>query len=65
MDSDTRPSGAAEAGSRWCHWHKGPSSTATYVRSVERQSGPPLALYACDPCRDQRDLSPAIGRVEV
>ncbi|MBM9624815.1 hypothetical protein [Streptomyces zhihengii] len=67
MDAYTRPSGAADAGTdgRWCHWHGGPSGTAQFVRHQERQSGPPLPLYACDPCREQRDLAPAIGRVAV
>lgn len=57
MDSDTRPSGAAEAG-QFCHWHGGPSETAVAVKLVERNSGPPALLYACAPCREQRRLSP-------
>ncbi|NWF31278.1 hypothetical protein HW130_34495 [Streptomyces sp. PKU-EA00015] len=66
MDAHARPAGAADKGrSDWCHWHKGPSETARQVRLVERQSGSPLPLYACAPCREQRDLSPAIGWVEV
>ncbi|MGW8988320.1 hypothetical protein ACWGRF_00070 [Streptomyces zhihengii] len=61
MDANTHPAGT----DGWCHWHDGPSSTSQFVRVQERQSGPPLALYACAPCREQRDLRPAIGRVEV
>ncbi|MEU6709090.1 hypothetical protein [Streptomyces wuyuanensis] len=40
----------------YCHWHKGPSQTARLVDAVERQSGPPVALYACAPCREQHRL---------
>lgn len=43
---------------RWCHWHKGPSETAILVDAIERNSAPPIALYACAPCREQRGLIP-------
>ncbi|MEU3792013.1 hypothetical protein AB0F07_19735 [Streptomyces fructofermentans] len=42
----------------WCHWHEGPSGTALLVGAHERNSGPPFALYACAPCREQRGLIP-------
>ncbi|MEW2161406.1 hypothetical protein AB0912_00115 [Streptomyces sp. NPDC007084] len=42
----------------WCHWHKGPSGTAVLVDAIERNSAPPIALYACAPCREQRGLIP-------
>ena len=59
MDTDTRPSGAAEAGpSDFCHYHGEPSETALPVKSVARNSGPDVLLYACAPCREQRNLSP-------
>ncbi|NMI54235.1 MULTISPECIES: hypothetical protein [unclassified Streptomyces] len=41
---------------RWCHWHKGPSEIAILVDAIERNSAPPIALYACAPCREQRGL---------
>ncbi|QNP67747.1 hypothetical protein [Streptomyces genisteinicus] len=64
MDAHIRPSGAAGAGTDgWCHWHKGPSGSAEFVDVLERQSGPPIELYACAPCREQRGLVPAPGRV--
>lgn len=50
---------APDAG--WCHWHKGPSETAVLVDAVERNSAPPIALYACAPCREQRGLTPLGG----
>ncbi|MGW0704162.1 hypothetical protein ACWD0A_33695 [Streptomyces sp. NPDC002867] len=56
---------AQAEGQGWCHWHEGPSETAVQVRLVERQSGPPVPLYACAPCREQRNLAPAIGQVAV
>lgn len=67
MDICTRPSGAADAGTdgSWCHWHRGPSGTAEFIDFLERQSGPPISLYACAPCREQRSLTPAPGRVSA
>ncbi|MFG2855719.1 hypothetical protein ACGFZ9_34465 [Streptomyces mirabilis] len=47
---------------RWCHWHKGPSSTAVIVDAIERNSAPPIALWACAPCREQRGLVPLADR---
>ena len=47
---------------RWCHWHKGPSETAILVDAIERNSAPPIALYACAPCREQRGLGPFTDR---
>jgi hypothetical protein len=43
---------------QWCHWHKGPSETAVLVDAIERNSAPPMPLYACAPCREQRGLVP-------
>lgn len=43
---------------RWCDWHKGPSGTAVIVDAIERNSAPPVALWACAPCREQRGLVP-------
>ncbi|MFF9076400.1 hypothetical protein ACF1FX_08270 [Streptomyces sp. NPDC014646] len=48
--------GTAETG--WCHWHKGPSGTATLIEIVEQGSGPGAGVYACAPCREQRRLVP-------
>lgn len=64
MDSNTRPSGASEAGtSLYCHWHKGPSGTATLIDVVDQGSGPGgYHLYACDPCREQHHLTPLSER---
>ncbi len=42
----------------FCHWHGGPSSTAVLIRTVDRSSAPPVDLYACTPCREQRGLTP-------
>ncbi|WP_369778050.1 hypothetical protein [Streptomyces sp. R33] len=41
----------------WCNWHDGPSETALVVQWGESNSGPPKPLYACAPCREQRDLT--------
>ncbi|MET9479904.1 hypothetical protein [Streptomyces sp. NPDC006638] len=40
-----------------CDWHEGPSGTARLVRIIESASGPGASLYACAPCREQRDLT--------
>jgi hypothetical protein len=64
MDTDTRPPGAAEAGTStkpftFCHFHGDSSETALPVQPVERPSGAaPVVLYACAPCREQRRLTP-------
>ncbi|MGW3813430.1 hypothetical protein [Streptomyces sp. NPDC005046] len=42
----------------WCHYHRGQSETAVLVDAIERNSAPPIALYACAPCREQRGLLP-------
>ncbi|MFE5079977.1 hypothetical protein [Streptomyces mirabilis] len=47
---------------RWCNWHKGPSETAVIVDAIERNSAPPIALWACAPCREQRGLVPLADR---
>ncbi|HET6356107.1 hypothetical protein [Streptomyces sp.] len=59
MDSNTRPSGASDAGtSGFCHWHGGDSATAEVIQIVERPSGAaPYPLSACAPCREQRGLT--------
>lgn len=44
----------------WCHWHMG--SSALLIQYGERSSGPPVALYACAPCREQRGLTPLRDR---
>jgi hypothetical protein len=41
-----------------CDYHDGPSETAVIVDTIERQSAPPIAVYACAPCREQRRLTP-------
>ncbi|MFD0721285.1 hypothetical protein [Streptomyces globosus] len=41
---------------QWCHWHVGSSQTARPIRFAGRRSGPPVLLYACAPCREQRHL---------
>ncbi|MFD1277224.1 hypothetical protein ACFQ51_51545 [Streptomyces kaempferi] len=41
---------------------QGPSETAVLVDAVERNSAPPIALYACAPCREQRGLIPLADR---
>ncbi|MGW7366458.1 hypothetical protein ACWGI8_24240 [Streptomyces sp. NPDC054841] len=56
METGIQPFGATTE--LWCHWHKGPSETAQLVEYGERQSGPPVPLYACAPCREQRGLKP-------
>jgi hypothetical protein len=50
------------SGARWCNWHKGPSGTAVIVDAIERNSAPPIALWACAPCREQRGLVPLADR---
>ncbi|MFF4012396.1 hypothetical protein [Streptomyces sp. NPDC001717] len=42
----------------WCHWHIGSSRTALPIRFAGRSGGPPVLLYACAPCREQRGLLP-------
>lgn len=56
MDERTDP--APPRPGSWCHQHGGPSETALPVRSVARNSGPDVLLYACMPCREQRRLEP-------
>ncbi|WP_405808167.1 hypothetical protein OG729_25075 [Streptomyces sp. NBC_00210] len=58
MDSNTRPSGASDAGpSGFCHLHGSMSETAEVIQVVERPSGAaPYALSACAPCREERGL---------
>lgn len=46
----------------WCHWHKGTSGTAVLIEVVEQQSGPGYGHYACQPCREQRNLTPYAGQ---
>ncbi|MEU2111808.1 hypothetical protein [Streptomyces sp. NPDC019507] len=56
METGIQLSPDSSEGHGWCHWHDGPSGTARLVEAVERQSGPPVARYACQPCREQRRL---------
>ncbi|TLQ43497.1 hypothetical protein FEF34_10380 [Streptomyces marianii] len=56
METGIQPPAGTSDGQGWCHWHDGPSGTARLVDAHERQSGPPVALYACAPCREQRGL---------
>lgn len=60
MADDTDPRGAAATPHtpNWCHWHAGPSETAVLVDAIEKNSAPPVPLYACAPCREQRSLIP-------
>ncbi|MFJ7207485.1 hypothetical protein ACIQWR_28590 [Streptomyces sp. NPDC098789] len=48
----------------WCTWHDGPSETALVVQWGESSSGPPKPLYACAPCREQRNLAPPLARCQ-
>lgn len=59
MDSNTRPSGASEAGTAdFCHLHGGIDPTAEVIQIVERPSGAaPYPLSACAPCRKERGLA--------
>jgi hypothetical protein len=52
------PDNSAQKRHHWCDWHKGPSETAVLVDAIERNSAPPIPLYACAPCREQRGLVP-------
>ncbi|WP_327282292.1 hypothetical protein [Streptomyces sp. NBC_01205] len=47
---------AAASPVSWCHWHRGPSGTAQPIQFAARDTGPPVLLYACAPCREQRGL---------
>ncbi|MFD1274814.1 hypothetical protein [Streptomyces kaempferi] len=49
---------APEPVARRCDYHKGPSQTAVLVDAIERNSAPPIPVYACAPCREQRRLVP-------
>ncbi|TFE49011.1 hypothetical protein E3E14_16735 [Streptomyces sp. ICN441] len=63
METGTRPAAAVNAANPgWCHWHMGSSGTALLIQYGERSSGPPVALYACAPCREQRRLVPLGSR---
>lgn len=65
MADDTQGRGTATSPQdqhHWCHWHEGPSQTALLVDAIERNSAPPVALYACAPCREQRRLIPLADR---
>lgn len=42
----------------FCHQHGGPSADALPIRSVARNSGPDVLLYACAPCRKAYGLEP-------
>ncbi|MCX4576513.1 hypothetical protein OHB41_25740 [Streptomyces sp. NBC_01571] len=58
-DTHTLPqSTEQEPVARRCDWHKGPSETAVIVDAIERNSAPPIPLWACAPCREQRHLVP-------
>jgi hypothetical protein len=52
------PSTDPESTGQRCDYHKGPSSTAVVVDTIERQSAPPIPVWACAPCREQRGLVP-------
>ncbi|MEV0963246.1 hypothetical protein AB0J25_11770 [Streptomyces sp. NPDC049910] len=57
METGIQPAAGGHADTHtYCHWHKGSSGSARLVDVVERQSGPPVPLYACAPCREQRRL---------
>ncbi|MCX4578101.1 hypothetical protein OHB41_33925 [Streptomyces sp. NBC_01571] len=65
MDDDTQTEAAPTTptgANRRCDWHKGPSSTAVIVDAIERNSAPPVPLWACAPCREQRHLIPLADR---
>ncbi|WP_189886237.1 hypothetical protein [Streptomyces xantholiticus] len=61
MDERTDPAPQGTGG--FCHFHGGDSGTALPVKSVIRNSGPDVLLYACAPCREQRRLTPLRGTV--
>ncbi|MFB6813133.1 hypothetical protein ACFCV8_01100 [Streptomyces sp. NPDC056347] len=42
----------------WCHWHRGPSSTAVLIDTIGEDSGPAAPRYACAPCRQVLRLRP-------
>lgn len=52
------PDARTEPGHGWCHWHNGTSGTAVLISVIESTSGPGYAKYACQPCREQRNLVP-------
>ncbi|MGW2040501.1 hypothetical protein [Streptomyces virginiae] len=58
MATQAGDAGAGTSPVNWCHWHVGSSSTARPVRFAGRRCGPPVLLYACAPCREQRGLQP-------
>ncbi|WP_162688573.1 MULTISPECIES: hypothetical protein [unclassified Streptomyces] len=49
--------GAETSPVNWCHWHIGSSQTAQPISFGARSSGPPVLMYACAPCREQRGLT--------
>ncbi|MER6435406.1 hypothetical protein ABT275_03455 [Streptomyces sp. NPDC001185] len=51
-----------ESVARRCDFHKGPSETAVLVDAIERNSAPPVGVWACAPCREQRGLTPLADR---
>lgn len=51
-------SATIESPVQWCHWHMGPSGTAQPINFGMTSSGPPILMYACAPCREQRGLTP-------
>lgn len=56
--TDPTPTSTEPTSFGWCHWHEGASGTAVLIRVIEQGSGPGAALYACAPCREQRNLTP-------
>ncbi|MEU2834843.1 hypothetical protein ABZ667_40470 [Streptomyces lavendulae] len=64
MAKQAGAAGAETSPVNFCHWHRGPSGTARPIRFAGRTCGPPVLLYACAPCRDQRSLLPAAVRCQ-
>ncbi|MGW2438757.1 hypothetical protein ACWCY1_18745 [Streptomyces goshikiensis] len=58
MATQVGAAGAETSPVNWCHWHVGSSETARPIRFAGRTCGPPVLLYACSPCREQRGLVP-------
>lgn len=60
--TDTQAPGTESVPAGRCDYHKGPSETAVLVDAIEKNSAPPVPLYACAPCREQRGLIPLADR---
>lgn len=57
--TDHPETGTQPAPGAWCHWHRGPSSTAVLIDTIGEDPDPVESRYACAPCRQVRGLRPA------